>query len=45
MDTDAPIIGETGVAYTIDKRYYLPPIIFDADELEPIDLGISMVRQ
>lgn len=45
MDTGAPIIGEAGVGYTIDKRYYLPPITFDADELEAIGLGISMVRQ
>jgi len=45
MDTGAPIMGEAGVGYTIDKRYYLPPITFDADELEAIGLGISMVRQ
>ena len=45
IDTGAPIIGEAGVGYTIDKRYYLPPITFDADELEAIGLGISMVRQ
>ena len=45
MDTGAPIIGEAGVGYTIDKQYYLPPITFDADELEAIGLGISMVRQ
>ena len=45
MDTGAPITGEAGVGYTIDKRYYLPPITFDADELEAIGLGISMVRQ
>ena len=45
MDTGAPIIGEAGVGYTIDKGYYLPPITFDADELEAIGLGISMVRQ
>jgi predicted DNA-binding transcriptional regulator YafY len=45
MDTGAPIIGEAGVGYTIDKKYYLPPITFDADELEAIGLGISMVRQ
>ena len=45
MDTGAPIRGEAGVGYTIDKRYYLPPITFDADELEAIGLGISMVSQ
>ncbi len=41
----APIIGEAGVGYIIDRRYYLPPVTFDAEELEAIGLGISMVRQ
>ncbi|MGI1677814.1 MAG: YafY family transcriptional regulator [Cellvibrionaceae bacterium] len=45
MDSGAPIVGEAGVGYMIDKQYYLPPITFDADELEAIGLGISMVRQ
>lgn len=45
MDAGVPIRGEAGVGYTIDKKYYLPPIAFDADELEAIGLGISMVRQ
>ncbi len=45
MDSGAPISGEAGVGYIIDKQYYLPPITFDIDELEAIGLGISMVRQ
>lgn len=45
MNTGAPISGEAGVGYIIDKKYYLPPVTFDADELEAIGLGISMVRQ
>lgn len=45
MDAGVPIRGEAGVGYIIDKSYYLPPIAFDADELEAIALGISMVRQ
>ena len=45
IDAGAPIMGEAGVGYLIDKQYYLPPITFDADELEAIGLGISMVRQ
>ena len=45
MDSNVPITGEAGVGYMIDKQYYLPPITFDADELEAIGLGISMVRQ
>ena len=45
MDSGVPIMGEAGVGYVIDKQYYLPPVTFDADELEAIGLGISMVRQ
>lgn len=45
MDSGTPITGEAGVGYVIDKEYYLPPITFDADEMEAIGLGISMVRQ
>ncbi len=45
MDSGVPIRGEAGIGYTINKQYYLPPIAFDADELEAIGLGISMVRQ
>lgn len=45
MDSGTPITGEAGVGYIIDKQYYLPPITFDADEMEAIGLGISMVRQ
>jgi len=45
MDSGVPIRGEAGVGYVIDKEYYLPPLTFDADELEAIGLGISMVRQ
>jgi predicted DNA-binding transcriptional regulator YafY len=43
MNSGAPINGEAGVGYVIDKQYYLPPVTFDADELEAIGLGISMV--
>lgn len=45
MNTGAPISGEAGVGYVIDKQYYLPPVTFDSEELEAIGLGISMVRQ
>lgn len=45
MDVGAPIQGEAGVGYVIDKDYYLPPIAFDQDELEALTLGINVVRQ
>jgi len=44
MASGVPIYGEPGVGYLIDKKYHLPPIMFDADELEAIALGIGMVR-
>lgn len=43
VDSGVPINGEAGVGYVIDKRYHLPPIMFDADEIEAIALGIGMV--
>lgn len=43
IDSGVPIYGEAGVGYLIDKSYHLPPIMFDADELEAIALGIGMV--
>ena len=43
MDSGIPITGEAGVGYLIDKTYHLPPIMFDADEIEAIALGIGMV--
>lgn len=44
MNTGVPVYGEAGVGYVIDKKYYLPPVVFDPDELEAISLGIAMVR-
>ncbi|MBT0585977.1 helix-turn-helix transcriptional regulator [Alteromonas oceanisediminis] len=43
-DSGVPIQGEAGVGYVIDKKYHLPPIMFDADEIEAIALGVNMVR-
>jgi predicted DNA-binding transcriptional regulator YafY len=44
MNSGVPIFGEAGVGYVIDKKYHLPPVMFDHDELEAIGLGIAMVR-
>ena len=43
MNSGVPIYGEAGVGYVIDKKYHLPPVMFDFDELEAIALGINMV--
>lgn len=44
MNSGVPIFGEAGVGYLIDKKYHLPPVMFDPDELEAIALGINMVN-
>lgn len=44
MNSGVPIHGEAGVGYIIDKKYHLPPVMFDPDELEAIALGVNMVR-
>ncbi len=38
----APIRGEGGIGYQIEKGYFLPPLHFDADELDAVVLGIRM---
>jgi predicted DNA-binding transcriptional regulator YafY len=34
-----PIEGEAGVGYALKREYDLPPLMFDADELEALALG------
>jgi predicted DNA-binding transcriptional regulator YafY len=38
-----PIEGEPGVGYVLRKGYDLPPLMFDAQELEVLVLGARMV--
>lgn len=40
----APIRGEGGVGYILERGYFLPPMQFDSDELDVILLGIRMVK-
>lgn len=44
INAGVPIFGEAGVGYVIDKKYHMPPVMFEPGELEAIGLGISMVR-
>ena len=44
MASRVPVRGEAGVGYTVDRRYFLPPVAFDRDELEAVALGAAMVR-
>jgi len=42
MLSGVPISGEAGVGYVLDRTFTLPPIQFDAQELECLVLGLSM---
>lgn len=42
--TGVPIISETGVGYSLDKSYNLPPITFSESELESLLVGARMVQ-
>lgn len=42
--SDVPIISETGIGYSLDKAYNLPPITFSEVELESLLLGARMVQ-
>lgn len=39
-----PIEGEAGVGYRIHRSVNLPPLMFDANEVEALMLGVKMVK-
>ena len=39
-----PIIGEAGVGYMLDRNFVVRPLMFDAEELHALTLGIRMVE-
>ena len=39
----APIRGEGGIGYQLEKGYFLPPLHFDPDELDALVIGMGMV--
>jgi len=39
-----PIIGEAGVGYVLGEGFDLPPLMFNADELEALMLGARLVE-
>ena len=39
----APIRGEGGVGYQLERGYFLPPLHFDRDELDAIAIGMRLV--
>jgi len=40
----APVRGESGLGYQLERGYFLPPLQFDADEMEAIMLGLRLLR-
>jgi predicted DNA-binding transcriptional regulator YafY len=41
----APVEGSAGVGYVLRTGFFLPPLMFDADELEALVLGARWVRR
>ncbi len=39
----APVRGEGGIGYQLEKGYFLPPLHFDPDELDAIILGMQLI--
>jgi len=39
-----PIRGEAGVGYALDRSFDLPPVMFQADEIEALVLGMRVVH-
>ncbi|QPS21803.1 helix-turn-helix transcriptional regulator [Serratia plymuthica] len=39
----APVRGESGLGYLLEKDYFLPPLNFDPDELDAIMLGMRLI--
>jgi predicted DNA-binding transcriptional regulator YafY len=41
----APIDGEAGLGYLLRGGFFLPPLMFDEDELEALVLGARLVER
>ncbi len=41
----APIVGEAGVGYCLNKGFFLPEFAFSLDELDALALGLGWVQQ
>ncbi len=44
MDLGAPVEGEAGLGYVLRPGFFLPPLMFDEEELEALVLGARWVR-
>ncbi len=45
MSSGTPIEGEAGVGYQLRRDYDLPPLMFDAEEIEALVFGARIVRR
>lgn len=41
----APIRGEGGIGYVMERGYFLPSLRFETDELDAVILGLKLVRE
>lgn len=41
----APIRGEGGIGYIMERGYFLPPLSFEPDELDAVVLGLRLVAE
>jgi predicted DNA-binding transcriptional regulator YafY len=39
----APVRGESGMGYQLERGFFLPPLHFDSEELEAVALGLRLV--
>ncbi|WP_299379842.1 YafY family protein [uncultured Kiloniella sp.] len=44
IGSGVPVEGEAGVGYLLYEGYDLPPLMFDAEELEALSFGMTMVQ-
>src|SRR5215475_6001211 len=40
-----PIAGEAGIGYVMRRGFDLPPLMFDADEVEAIVVGLALLQR
>ena len=41
----APIRGQAGLGYVLEAGFFLPPLIFSADEIDALILGLQLGRE
>jgi predicted DNA-binding transcriptional regulator YafY len=43
VEQGAPIAGEAGIGYVLKRGFFLPPLMFGADEADAVILGLRLV--